>query len=85
MAQMKSTIMQNSQMQEGQSEHDNHYGYGLLRVDLLVQALGNESAMIVFDEHEVSPNGFEHAVFDELQARRSTASVPPVNSTKPKE
>jgi serine protease AprX len=84
-AQMKSAIMQNSQMQEGQSEHDNHYGYGLLRVDLLVQALGNESAVIVSDEHEVSPNGFRHAVFDELQARRSTASVPPVNSTKPKE
>ena len=85
MAQMKSAIMQNSQMQEGQSEHDNHYGYGLLRVDLLVQALGNESAVIVSDEHKVSPVGFGHAVFDELQARRSTASVPPVNSTKPKE
>ena len=84
-AQMKSAIMQNSQMQEGQSEHDNHYGYGLLRVDLLVQALGNESAVIVSDEHKVSPGDFGHAVFDELQARRSTASVPPVNSTKPKE
>jgi serine protease AprX len=84
-AQMKSVIMQNSQMQEGQSEHDNHYGYGILRVDLLMQALGNESAVIVSDGHEVSPSNFGHAIFDELQARRSTASVPPVNSTKPKE
>ncbi|SVA54047.1 uncharacterized protein METZ01_LOCUS106901 [marine metagenome] len=84
-AQMKSVIMQNSQMQEGQSEHDNHYGYGILRVDLLMQALGNESAVIVSDGHEVSPSDFGHAIFDELQARRSTASVPPVNSTKPKE
>ena len=82
---MKSVIMQNSQMQEGQSEHDNHYGYGILRVDLLMQALGNESAVIVSDGHEVNPNGFGHVIFDELQARRSTASVPPVNSTKPKE
>ena len=84
-AQMKSVIMQNSQMQEGQSEHDNHYGYGILRVDLLMQALGNESAVIVSDDHEVSPSDFGRAIFDELQARRSTASVPPVNSTKPKE
>ena len=84
-AQMKSVIMQNSQMQEGQSEHDNHYGYGILRVDLLMQALGNESVVIVSDGHEVSPSDFGRAIFDELQARRSTASVPPVNSTKPKE
>jgi serine protease AprX len=84
-AQMKSVIMQNSQMQEGQSEHDNHYGYGLLRVDLLVQALGNESTVFLSDEHGVSPSGFGPAISDELQARRSTASVPPVNSTKPRE
>ncbi len=84
-AQMKSVIMQNSQMQEGQSEHDNHYGYGILRVDLLMQALGNESAVIVSDGHEVSPSDFGRTIFDEFQARRSTASVPPVNSTKPKE
>ena len=84
-AQMKSVIMQNSQMQEGQSEHDNHYGYGILRVDLLMQALGNESAVIVSDGHEVIPSDFGRAIFDEFQARRSTASVPPVNSTKPKE
>ena len=84
-AQMKSVIMQNSQMQEGQSEHDNHYGYGLLRVDLLMQALGNESTVLLPDEHGVGPSGFGAAISDELQARRSTANVPPVNSTKPRE
>ncbi len=84
-AQMKSVIMQNSQMQEGQSEHDNHYGYGHLRVDLWVQALGNESAVVVSEERGVSPRGFVYAIFDDLQVRRSTANVPPVSSTKPKE
>lgn len=84
-AQMKSIIMQNSQMQEGQSEHDNHYGYGLLRVDLLVQALNNESVVVLSDNHGVYMSGFGHPVFDEIQARRSTASVPPVTSTKPRE
>ena len=84
-AQMKSVIMQNSQMQEGQSEHDDHYGYGHLRVDLWVQALGNESTVVVLDEQRAGQSGFVHAIFNELQARRSTANVPPVSSTKPKE
>jgi len=76
--------MQNSQMQEGQSEHDDHYGYGHLRVDLVMQALGNDSTMAISEGHGVSAGGFEHVIF-ELQARRSTASVPPVSSTKPRE
>ena len=84
-AQMKSVIMQNSQMQEGQSEHEDHYVYGHLRVDLWVQALGNESAVVVLNEQEMSPRGFVHAISDDIQARRSTANVPPVSSTKPKE
>jgi len=84
-AQMKSVIMQNSQMQEGQSEHDDHYGYGHLRVDLWVQALGNESTVVVSEERRERPSGFVYAIFDDLQARRSTANVPPVSSTKPKE
>ena len=84
-AQMKSVIMQNSQMQEGQSEHDDHYGYGHLRVDLWLQALGNESAVVVLDEQGEGPRGFVHDIFNDFQARRSTVNVPPVSSTKPKE
>jgi len=84
-AQMKSVIMQNSQMQEGQSEHDDHYGYGHLRVDLWLQALGNESAVVVLDEQGAGPRGFVHDIFNDFQARRSTVNVPPVSSTKPKE
>ena len=81
---MKSIIMQNSQMQEGQNEHDEHYGYGHLRVDLVMQALGNASTVVVTDEYKMISSSFEHVIF-ELQARRSTASVPPVSSTKPRE
>ena len=33
---VKSSISQNSQMEEGQSDHDDNYGYGHLRIDLLV-------------------------------------------------
>ena len=83
-AQMKSVIMQNSQMQEGQSEHDDHYGYGHLRVDLVMQALGNASTVVVSEGHAMNSGGFEHVSF-ELQVRRSTASVPPVSSAKPRE
>tara|TARA_B100000287_G_scaffold29355_1_gene27619 strand:+ start:1274 stop:2428 length:1155 start_codon:yes stop_codon:yes gene_type:complete len=33
---VKDALMQGSDMAEGQSEHDDHYGYGLIRVDLLI-------------------------------------------------
>ncbi len=83
-AQMKGIIMQNSQMQDGQSEHDDHYGYGLLRVDLLMQALGNESSLTQ-DGEVVGPREFGATHSEEVQARRTTTSVPPVSSTKPRE
>ena len=83
-AQMKGVIMQNSQMQDGQSEHDEHYGYGLLRVDLIMQALGNESS-VTQDGEAVGPRGFGATHSEGVQARRTTANVPPVSSTKPRE
>ena len=83
-AQMKGIIMQNSQMQDGQSEHDDHYGYGLLRVDLLMQALGNESSLTQ-DGEVVGPREFGATHSEGVQARRTTTSVPPVSSTKPRE
>ncbi len=33
---VKDALMKGSDMAEGQSEHDDHYGYGLIRVDLLI-------------------------------------------------
>ena len=35
---VKELIMDNSNMKEGQNEHDNHYGYGIFRVDMLIEA-----------------------------------------------
>ena len=83
-AQMKELIMQNSQMKEGQSEHDDHYGYGLLMVDLLLDSLGNSSASQSNISTHIQSN-FEESVSEPIQVRRSTARVPPVNSTNPKE
>ena len=83
-AQMKELIMQNSQMKEGQSEHDDHYGYGLLRVDLLLDSLGNSSASQSGISSPIQST-FEEPVSESIQVRRSTARVPPVNSTNPRE
>ena len=71
-------------MKEGQSEHDDHYGYGLLRVDLLLETLGNSSSSV--NEIQISNQPIsEDEVSESVQARRSTARVPPVSSTNPRE
>ena len=83
-AQMKNLIMSNSQMKEGQSEHDDYYGYGLLRVDLLLETLGNSSSSV--NEIQISNQPISvDEVSESVQARRSTARVPPVSSTNPRE
>ena len=85
-AQMKALVMGNSQMEEGQSEHDDHYGYGHLRVDLLLQALGNSGDDSSDFQTSSADASFERPLADELQVvRRSTARVPPASSTKPRE
>ena len=83
-AQMKELIMQNSQMKEGQSEHDEHYGYGHLRVDLLIDALGNSTDESSNYSENNQPS-FEEWIGESIQVRRSTARVPPVSSTNPRE
>lgn len=35
---VKELIMDNSNMKEGQNGHDDHYGYGIFRVDMLIEA-----------------------------------------------
>ena len=40
---VKNLIMQNSQMKDNQNEHDDYYGYGILRVDLLIDAKNNNT------------------------------------------
>tara|TARA_B100001540_G_scaffold317749_1_gene352618 strand:- start:3395 stop:5137 length:1743 start_codon:yes stop_codon:yes gene_type:complete len=83
-SQMKEIISDNSQMKESQNEHDDHYGYGLLRVDLLLETLGNSSSSILDISNHFQVN-IEDEVSESVQARRSTARVPPVSSTNPRE
>ena len=71
-------------MKNGQEDHDDHYGYGLLRIDLLINETQNSS----------SDSGLLGSGFSELEdiqdkyvqavqvTRRMMASVPPDNSTK---
>ena len=83
-AQMKELISGNSQMKEGQDEHDDHYGYGLLRVDLLLESLGNSSSSVLDNSNPIQPTN-EEIVREQVQVRRSTARVPPVSSTNARE
>ncbi|MEC7502906.1 MAG: S8 family serine peptidase [Candidatus Thermoplasmatota archaeon] len=81
---LKMIISQNSEMKNGQEDHDDHYGYGLLRIDLLINETQNSS----------SDSGLLGSGFSELEdiqdkyvqavqvTRRMMASVPPDNSTK---
>ena len=80
---MKELISGNSQMKEGQNEHDDLYGYGLLRVDLLLETLGNSSSSMFDISNPFQANSED--VSESVQVRRSTARVPPVSSTNPRE
>ena len=78
---IKELISLNSQMKESQNQHDDKFGYGILRIDLLIESIDNSS-----DDNAVSKN-YKHKenaknnIFDIFQMeRRMTASVPPDNS-----
>ena len=86
---VKEVLSDNSQMDNGQDDHDDHFGYGILRIDLMLEALGNNSSAsnvvgeIVSSSAESSGSEQIELNSEEYQAeRRKTPSVPPVNSTK---
>jgi len=69
-------------MDDGQSEHDERFGYGIFRIDLMLEELGNSSSDTNVKETEVG-SGLLVTFTDSYQAeRRKTPSVPPANSTK---
>lgn len=78
---IKTQLSENSQMDDGQSEHDNKFGYGIFRIDLMLEALSNSSSE---EEVEYSSSYLQHIdINDSNQAeRRKTPSVPPASSTK---
>ena len=71
-------------MKENQDGHDDHYGYGLLRLDLLINGTQNSSLESnLRSTNLLSFENIEIKYVQEVQAtRRMTASVPPDNSTK---
>ena len=80
---VKNLLSQNSQMKESQNEHDDYYGYGIMRIDLLIDAKNDNNQISV----EINSEGSSLLPFiQDIQIeRRNTTRVPPVNSTKPNE
>ena len=81
---LKMIMSQNSEMKNDQEDHDEHYGYGLLRIDLLIDETQNSSS-------DSNPLGSSFSELEDFQdkyaqevqvTRRMMASVPPDNSTK---
>lgn len=85
---IKEEISENSQMDHGQEDHDDHFGYGIFRIDLMLDALENSSG-----EEDISSasssgiwgdspirNSFQ-TEFENQAERRKTPSVPPLSST----
>ena len=77
-------IAQNSEMKEGQEGHDDHYGYGILRIDLLVNYSENNSSISVMPRNDNLPTERHPEVVPQTSQaiRRTTANVPPDSSTK---
>lgn len=79
---VKELISENSQVDQGQTEHDDHFGYGILRIDLLLGSLSDSSS----DDEESENSAISklgHGTSNELQVeRRKTPMVPPLISTK---
>ena len=83
-SELKTMISENSEMKEGQENHDDIYGYGLLRIDLLVNGTDNSSTELKKTPKEQGAISFnrEHGSNSSQAIRRITASVPPLSSTK---
>ncbi len=83
-SELKTMISENSEMKEGQENHDDIYGYGLLRIDLLVNGTDNSSTELKKTPKEQEAISFnrEHGSYSSQAIRRITASVPPLSSTK---
>ena len=79
---IKTELSENSQMDDGQEDHDDHFGYGIFRIDLMLEALGNSSS-----EEADSLSQEQYIVAEKLNnsnqaERRNTPNVPPASSTK---
>ena len=78
---IKELISLNSQMKESQNQHDDKFGYGILRIDLLIESIDNSSDGNAVSKNYKHKENAKNNIFDIFQMeRRMTASVPPDNS-----
>ncbi|MDB3871476.1 S8 family serine peptidase, partial [Euryarchaeota archaeon] len=78
---IKELISLNSQMKESQNQHDDKFGYGILRIDLLIESIDNSSDGNAVSKNYNHKENAKNNIFDIFQMeRRMTASVPPDNS-----
>jgi len=77
---IKILLSENSQMKNGQNQHDDHFGYGIFRIDSLIDSMDSNSSNIE-NKIEMRKISIQKNIFDIFQIeRRITASVPPDNS-----
>jgi len=79
---IKTKLSDNSQMDDGQSEHDDRFGYGIFRIDLMLDSLSNSSSE---EETEYSVMKLQHNDINSgsnQAERRNKPIVPPASSTK---
>ena len=77
---IKILLSENSQMKDGQSQHDDNFGYGILRIDSLIEAV-NSSSSDTKEDLGMGKMIIERNIFDIFQVeRRMTANVPPDSS-----
>ena len=74
---IKILLSENSQMKNGQNQHDDNFGYGIFRIDSLIDAV-NSSSSDTKEYREMEKIIIERNIFDIFQVeRRMTANVPP--------
>jgi serine protease AprX len=81
---VKAMIMENSQMKEGQSEHDDHYGYGHLRVDLIIGSMGEQGMDVSDDQSQARGERTSTISIQSESVLNRATRMPPVSSAKPR-
>ena len=77
---IKILLSENSQMKNGQNQHDDNFGYGIFKIDSLIAAV-NSSSSDTKQDLKMEKTIIERNIFDIFQVeRRMTANVPPDNS-----
>ena len=79
---IKTKLSDNSQMDDGQSGHDNHFGYGIFRIDLMLDSLSNSSSEEEIENSVVKLQHSDKKSGSNQAERRKTPTVPPASSTK---